>query len=182
MNNDFLKEAWQDAAGTPTEKSTLQHMLLESKHPVLKKTRRQIIWEVIAFTAFLLVYNDFFDGAQKQLYANAMLISGFALVILHHISGYFLLRKQITDLPVKAALEKRLRTLRRFAIISVGCRVLAAACLLVFFASVIKFTPVKYWMLAGIVLLFITQLSLLGLLWKKRIASVRSVVNSWQMD
>ncbi|BAV08834.1 hypothetical protein SAMN05421788_101288 [Filimonas lacunae] len=181
MSNDVLKDIWNSASADADSKIALQQLLVQSKHPVFKRIRRQIVLEVISFTLFLLIYNDAFDGNQKPVYANVLLLAGMLLVIAHHVSGYFLFGLRVAELPVKAVLENRIHALRRFAILSVACRLLAAVCLLVFFISVVQFTIVKYWMLAGIGLVFSVQLGWLGLLWKKRVATVKNAVDSLQM-
>src|SRR5690606_35479207 len=92
---DTLKSAWKGMGTEHTQQEKLRGMLLERRHPVLKDIRRQMILEVIIFSALLLVYYDFFDGDRKPLYANLLLAGALLFAVLHSIGGYLLARRKI---------------------------------------------------------------------------------------
>lgn len=147
----------------------------ESGHPVLKGIRKQLIIETVIFTLFLFVYYDFFDGHRKPLFANVVLVMGLLVAIIHNILGYVLTRRPVMGDTIKESLKVKLASLKTYAVVSVGCRVLVAGCLLLFFMQVVRFTMEKYWMLAAILLVFIVQLVLLGRIWMKRIKRLKAV-------
>lgn len=177
MNEKYLQEAWQAATGKSKNEDVLKSMLLESKHPVLKRIRRQALWEGACFTVFLLAYYDLFDGNTKPLYANLLLVAGVVLIILHHAWGYLLTKRRMGCANVSASLQSFVRAVRLLGITSIVCRLLAVLCILLFFTSVITFTVTKCWVLAGAVLVVLVQLVLLAVMWMNRVKAIQSAVN-----
>lgn len=178
MERDALISAWQAAETTSKNNAELISMLKDGQHPVLKHIRRQLIIEIIAFTVFLFLYYDFFDGDQKPLYANLLIAGGMSLVVVHNILGYVYTRRTFTGNNIKQSLENYLVSLKKHATISIMCRALMAGCLLLFFVSVINFTANKYWSLAALILILFVQLIVLRGIWLGRIAKIRSVIDS----
>jgi uncharacterized membrane protein len=178
MEQDALQSAWRAANTAPKNNSELIAMLREGQHPVLKHIRRQIIIETIAFTIFLFLYYNLFDGDRKPLYANLFIAAGMSLVIIHNILGYVFTKRSFTGNNIKQSLEHHLVSLKKHAIISIMCRALMTGCLLAFFASVISFTAGKYWALAALVAIFSGQLIALWGIWLRRIRKLQSVVES----
>lgn len=178
MERDTLIAAWQAADATSKNNAELISMLQEGQHPVLKHIRKQLIIEIIAFSIFLFVYYDFFDGDQKPLYANLLIVGAMILVIIHNILGYIFTRRSFKGNNIKQSLEGHLVSLKKHAAISVTCRTLMAGCLLLFFTSVINFTASKYWALIAIVLIFLIQLIVLWSLWQKRIRKLGGTIES----
>jgi hypothetical protein len=180
MDEDILRSAWRGMAPTPKTNAAIKNMMRESAHPVLKRIRKQLIIETLAFTLLLFVYYDFFDGHRKPLIANVLLVTALLFAIIHNILGYVLTRRPVMGNTIKASLTAHYTTLRKFAVVSVGCRVLLAGCLLLFFTQVIKFTPEKYWMLATILVVFMVQLVLLWRMWMKRLAQLKGVADDFE--
>ncbi len=176
MENDALKSAWQDLPTPQKSNPELKSILHESAHPVLKGIRRQLLIELVGFTAFLLVYYDFFDGDRKPLYANMLLVSAMLLVMAHNIAGYLLTRRGIKGNTIRQSLEDRLGDMKTYAIVSVALRVLAAACLWFFFMSVVTFDAHRYWLLAVVVVLVLVQITALSRIWLGRLKRMREVI------
>ena len=166
MENDQLKSMWSNLGDTPKDQQTLKTM--KSAHS-FRKMRRQLLIETIAFILFLIVYYDFFDGDKKPLYANIALIAAALFVIIHSFLGYKLATTALHGDTIRHSLTNSLSRLRKYAFISVSSRVFAAACLLIFFTSVIKFTSYKYISLSIILAIFCLQIIMLWNIWKKRI-------------
>lgn len=177
MEQDALKSAWQDMVTEPQNNNHLKSMMRETTHPVLKRMRKQLIIETIAFTIFLFVYYDFFDGNRKPLYANVLLVAAMLLVILHNIITYLLTRGRNKGNTIKQSLEAYLVKMKVHAAVSVVSRVLMAGCLLLFFTSVIAFNSNKYWILAAIILVFVIQIALLARIWRNRIRGMKRTIN-----
>lgn len=170
--------AWQAAETTSKNNAELITMLKDGQHPVLKHMRRQLIIETIAFTIFLFLYYDLFDGDRKPMYANMFIITGMLIVIVHNIIGYIFTKSQLQGSNLKQSLELHLVSLKKHATISIICRALMASCLLLFFTSVMSFNANKFWSMVTIVLILSIQLIVLWSLWRKRIAKLKGTIDS----
>jgi hypothetical protein len=179
MKEDILKSAWQDVSPEPKSNEAIKSMMREGAHPVLKGIRRQMIIETVAFTVFLLVYHDFFDGNRKPVYANVLLVMGLLLVVIHNVVGYVLAKKPLTGDTIRQSLTTHLAKMKVFAVISVISRMLAAGCLLLFFTCVIRFTAGKFWIMSAVVIMFLIQITLLSGIWAKRIKQLRRAINDF---
>ena len=179
MEQDALKSAWQGIVGIPKTNTEVKLMMQESAHPVLKRIRKQLIIETIAFTVFLFVYYDFFDGDRKPLYANVLLVAAVLFNIVHNIMGYVLTKSGVKGNNIKQLLEAHLSKMKVYAAVSVACRVLVAGCLLLFFALVITFNSNKYWILAVTILVFFMQIVLLSGIWANRIRQMKKTTDNW---
>jgi hypothetical protein len=179
MEQDALKSAWQGMDANPKTNKELSAMMHESAHPVLKRIRKQLILETVAFTAFLFVYYNAFDGDRKPFYANLLLVMAMLFVIAHNIIGYMLTKRPVNGNTVKQSLYNQWLQLKTYATVSVASRVLSATCLLLFFTSVITFNTNKYWMLAAIILLFVIQIIVLSGIWMKRVRKMKETIDSF---
>jgi hypothetical protein len=177
MNDELLQAAWQGATPEKQTPEALKNMLAESKHPVLKRIRKQLLIELPGFGAFLLVYYDFFDGDRKPAYANALLITGVVLVLLHNVWGYLLTRNRMDAGNVTITLQRHANRLRSWAITSVVCRAIAFVCILLFFTSVVTFTQTKLWLLAGAAVVAFIQIAILAAMWANRIKQINNIIN-----
>ncbi len=70
MELDALQSIWQHSDQAPKTTTEIKTMMLERTHPVLKRIRRQLIIESIAFAFFLVTYYNFFDGDKKHFHAK----------------------------------------------------------------------------------------------------------------
>jgi hypothetical protein len=179
MEQDALKSAWEGMPGKPKDQGALKRMMQERNHPALKRARRQLIIEAVAFGIFVILYYDLFDGDRKPVYANVLLVAAVLLTIGHNLMGYLLLKRRIKGDNLKRSLEDHLHKIKAFAVAAVAGRALTAACLLIFFASAIAFSTYKYWLLAGVVLVFAVQMALLAGLWKKRISELKGTLDGF---
>ncbi|RYY56842.1 MAG: hypothetical protein EOO09_05045 [Chitinophagaceae bacterium] len=182
MNDDFLKTAWEGISPDQENKKDVKAVWNKGGAPVLRTIRKQLVIELLAFIVFLFVYYDFFDGDRKPFYINVLLVVAVLFTIANNINGYLLAGMRLDGDSIRHSLLTRLKKIRVFATLSILFRVVAAACLLVFFTSVIRFTNYKYWLLAGLVLVFAIQLSLLFFLWRKRIVELKRVIENFQPE
>jgi hypothetical protein len=179
MELDTLQSAWQNNEPAPKGNSEISAMMRERTHPVLKRIRRQMIIEGIAFTFLLFAYYDLFDGDQKPVYVNVLLVAAMLFALVHTLMGYKLAKGGVTGSTIKQALNNQLSKLKVYALISVISRVGVAGCLLFFFTSIITFTAQKYWLLAAMILLFVIQIMLLSGIWLKRIRQIKNAMESF---
>ena len=178
MNQDALKSAWQSL---PPEKShvSLKSIIRERHRPIMNRIRIQIIIETTAFTLFLLVFNDFFDGDQKPIYATWLLGSALAFAILSNLIWYKFIRFHPTGNNISELLHRRIAAMKTYAWISIGSRIFLALSLLLFFTTVITLSATKYWILAGIISVFIVQMALLIRVWTRRISRLSEIYDSF---
>ena len=178
MAKDPLQSAWQQMPAETTNSKAIQSMIQVGDHPVLKRIRRQLIIETVAFAALLLVYYDIFDGDRKPFVANVLLVAGLVLSIVHNLIGYRLTGSRLQGGTLIASVQKQLAKMKTYAVFSVLSRGMAGGCLLFFFSMAITYTTNKYWILAGIVLLFVIQLFLLYRVWARRIGELQQTVGN----
>lgn len=179
MELDQLKSGWNtlDVPAKTTEE--LKTMLLESKHPVLKEIRKQFIIEIAGWSAFLFCYYTMFDGDQKPLWVNLVLIITMLSSLLHNLSGYSFSRFLPGGDSIKASLDRYMKKIRTYASISIFSRILLISGFMLFFTFNIQFTTTKYLLLAAAALVFVLQLLWLSRLWTKRISALRNTINNF---
>ena len=176
MEIDDLKSDWNAVQSIPKSEETLLLMLQENKHPVLKSIRKQIVIEVTAWCVFLMVYYSMFDGAEKPLWVNLVLISTLLLPLLHSIYGYYYNKYLANGSNVKKALEQLYNRLKNYALFSVVVRIGFVCGLLLFFTYNIDFTTTKYYSLLVISIVFLIQLFVLYRIWNKRLKRIRATI------
>ena len=176
MELDELKSDWKNLTPDTKTGDALRQMIQKNSHPVLKGIRRQLVIETALFTVFLLVYYSGFDGSQKPLYANVLLVTAMLLVIGHNILGYLAAQNIVIGSDLKVSLENYLAKVRRYAIVSVSSRAAASMCLLLFFSSTVTFSSGKLLILLGMILVIPVQVFFLSRIWRKRIRSLKKVL------
>ena len=174
MEQDPLKSAWQNVTGHQRSNTELQAMIQERSHPVLKGIRKQVIFESIAFTIFLFVYYDFFDGDKKPFYANLFLVCALLIIILLNMAGYVFTKWPSKGENIKQSLQHQASKMKIYAISSIAGRVLYMACFLLFF---MVGAPVKIWFFVGIILIFIAQMVRLSKIWIRRLSELQAAIS-----
>jgi hypothetical protein len=175
---DPLKEAWKGAGSSSKSTADIKEMLKENKHPVLKKIRMQMIVEILGFSVFGVVYYDFFDGHQKPLYANVILVASLLLVIFHNLTGYINARRSVEGNNLRVSLEKYQHQLKTFALVSILSRITYTAGLSIFFVSTID---TRLWALFFLLALLGVQVAILIRMWRNRLRAINTTVGSLKM-
>jgi hypothetical protein len=179
MELDQLKSTWNTSEIPTKTTQELKTMLLESKHPVLKEIRKQFVIEIAGWSVFLLCYYTMFDGDQKPLWVNFVLVITMLSSLLHNLSGYSFSRFLPEGNNIKSSLDRYLKKIRTYASISIFSRILLMTGFMLFFTFNIQFTTTKYLLLAAVVLVFSIQLIWLGKLWAKRISALKDTINNF---
>jgi hypothetical protein len=182
MEIDELKSVWKNIETPAKTTEEIQLMLLENKHPILKKIRKQLTLEIIIWSVFLFCYYNIFDGDKKPMAINIILISGFLLSLVHNLMGYRSTKYLLNGSTIKESLENYLSGVKSYAIISILSRVLLMTGFILFFTYGIHFNAGKYLSLAVIILIFLIQLFLLYRLWAGRLKNFRISVESLADD
>lgn len=155
----------------------LKEMLLENKHPVLRQISRQLTIELCGSSAFLFCYYTMFDGDQKPLLINLLLVASIIASLVHNVSGYNLSKHLLKDGNLVASLRYYLLKMKKYAFVSVLSRALFTSGLLTFFCYNITFTPIKYYLLAGCIFLIPIQIVVLSFIWSKRVRVLKSSID-----
>lgn len=174
MEINDLKSAWNTVDAPDKNALELQNMLKENRHPVLKGLRKQLTIEITGWSAFLLCYYTMFDGDQKPLIINILLVFSILISLLHNISGYYFSKNLPQQGTLLGALKHYLNKMKWFAGISIFSRALFAIGLFVFFSYNVNFTNTKYWLLALGSILVLVQLATLTKIWRSRIKELSS--------
>ncbi|WP_158858478.1 hypothetical protein [Lunatibacter salilacus] len=170
MNLDELKWSNASFADEQISKETLVGLLGVNKHKVLKRIKTQLIIESIAWSAFLAVYYDFFDGHLRSGIWNGLLVVAICLLLIHNLLGYQVTNNPINGINILESLSNYLLKLRRYAYLSISARILAILILFGYFLSAMDVFEIRhYWSFAFLLLLVSTQAYLLWQIWSKRI-------------
>ena len=178
MEADDLKSYWKSMEPVSRDKETLLLMLQENQHPVLKSIRKQILFEITGWVLFLIVYYSMFDGAEKPLWVNLVLILSLLLPIFHSIYGYYHNKYLTNNLNVKLALEQLYNRIKKYAFLSIISRVGFISGLLLFFTYNIHFTTTKYFLLLFLGVIILIQLVVLYRIWNSRIIQIRDCMDA----
>ena len=169
MHTDPLKAAWN---AIPEEHTTN----ISIKNPVLNDIRRQLTIESIAYSIFLLIYYTGFDGNNKSLMMNAILVISVSLLLLHNISGYIITKNNIPANNLKQSLSTYLQKIKRFALLAIASRAIAFSGIMLFFMSNISWSTTKYLSLAAIICILGIQIFSLRKIWIARINKISRVL------
>lgn len=179
MELDQLKSTWNTSEVSSKTTEELKTMLLESRHPVLKEIRKQFAIEIAGWSVFLLCYYTMFDGDQKPVLVNLILVIAVLCSLFHNLMGYNFSKYLIGGSNVKTSLERYLSKIKSFAVVSVCTRLLFMAGFLLFFTYNIQFNAIKYLLLGATGLVFLAQLVWLGNLWNKRIRTLARTIGDF---
>lgn len=179
MELDDLKSDWNAIQPIPKKEETLLLMLQENKHPVLKSIRKQIVFEVLAWSVFLMVYYSMFDGATKPFWVNLVLITSLLMPMLHSFYGYYYNKYLADGSNIKVALEQLYTRLKNYAFITIIARVGFICGLVLFFTYNIHFTTTKYFLLGFILVVFSIQLFVLYRIWLKRLSALQETIKAF---
>lgn len=174
MNLDELKSNWENAGTGKKSREELFMMTKIRNHPKLNRIRIKLVIESILLIAFLIVYNNIFDGGNKPLWANITLIIGAALFMLTDFIGYLTLQNPISGNNIKNSLNAFHLKLKRITFFSLIASFIFSLSVVLFFASTVVFTKSKYLMLAGMIITMIVLIYVSYKNWMLRINLIRS--------
>ena len=182
MELEDLKSDWQNADVAFKNEADLLKMTRIKNHPSIKRIRTKLILETICFAFFLSVYYDWFDGDQKPMYANILLVSSLLLYIVNDVIGYVSIVKRMNGLDLKASLKKYLARIKQLSVFSLICTSVYSLFLLLFFTSVIHFTKEKSFILLFLVIVLFQMLFWSHRIWNKWIKSLQQQVKDFDLE
>lgn len=173
MTLDDFKWHGMDFSQSQLSKEKLMGMLGVNKNAELKKIKAQMIIETVAWTGFLAVYYDFFDGHLKPATWNALLVLAVGLVLVHNLLSYRITNNPVNGSNILDSLRNYLVKIKRYAYVSIGARVTALLTVFGFFMSSLEaFEPRHYWALICLGVLVLVQALVLWKTWSKRIVTI----------
>lgn len=175
MNIDDLKSDWQRAGNELLSEKELAMMTRVRNHPSLRKLRIKFMTEIVALIALLLLYYDGFDGAQKPLLINILLVTSIVLYIITNVLGYFQIENPPISGNIREALTGQVHSLRRLAVFSLTSSVVYAIALMVFFTYQMAFTQRKYIILSALILSSILLFYYSWISWQRKIAHFKQL-------
>ena len=178
MELDEMKSYWN--AGVTDQKSNeeIRLMFKENRHPVLKGIRQQITIELLGFTAFLLCYYSMFDGQDKPMVINIMLVTALLAQLMHHLYGYLLTKNMVSDASISVSLSVFIRKFSAYVFGSLLLRASLLAAIVIFFTYNTHFSTFRYYCLVAICLIFLMQLLLQYRIHAKRIVHLRGTLQA----
>ena len=182
MNLNELKTSWQNFGTGNKNISELEMMTKMSNHPKIKRIRIKLTIEIILLAAFIIFYNNLFDGENKPLWITVLLVASALLFILNDVLGYVNVVNPFKEITLKHSLNHYFFKLKRLAFFSILSSLLFGTSVIMFFTFTIDFNSRKYMILAGMILTMLAMVFLSYRNWTQRIAQVRSTQMEFEED
>ena len=179
METDNLKSVWQGIAPAQKSKEDLNKMCKEHSNPVLKSIKKQMIIELLGFTAFLFCYYSMFDGADKPLFVNIIITIAILAPILHHVKSYKLQKLFKGGTNLKDNLTDFVSNLKVLRVENLITRIIYISGMMLFFTYNINFSESNWWALVAILIVFSAQLFILHKVWSVRINKLKLVLQEF---
>jgi len=180
MELNELRSAWKHPEAGSKNNEELGQMLVQAKIPVLRQIQRQTIVESVALGVFLVCYYSMFDGQQKTLMVNLLLVAVGIMTVVHSIYGYILVntpdRKSCNLL---ASLQRREKQIRYFALLSVALKTAFVMALTIFFTANLELSTSRWIALVFVILVFALQMTMLMQIWIGRIKRIRKIIEDF---
>jgi len=173
MNIEELRSEWQSIKTPQIDLDRLKDMTIEKSHPVLSRIRKQLIMELIGWSAFVVICFTGLDAEQKPILANAILLLSVTLPMIFNVYGYWLSKEIIAGPDISLSLQNRIIALKNFAVISVLLRIILICGVAYFFLSTVDITQGKLMLLGAGSVFLIFPLYLLVRIWKNRICKLK---------
>lgn len=180
MENDKLKSIWNSVPTAQKSNTELTEMLKERNHPLLKAIKNQALFELVAFSIFLFCYYSMFDGTEKPLLINFLLVFAIAVNMFHHLKGYRLQQYFRASENIKDDLKSFAAKMKTYQLETIISKIVLVSGLATFFTYGIQFTEKKWLAIGIIVIIFTIQLILLNRIWMNRIRKIKATIGEFE--
>lgn len=170
-----MKDLWNASQTEHTNMETLKNMVAEKSHPVLKKIKRQLLVEIVAWIVIICVYHNAFDGDKRPGAINLVFVIGFLQAIAYNLSSYLGARNLIQGVNLSASIKEYTKKLKKFQWAAVCSRAVLMAAIITFFCYGLEIDTKRLISIAVIAVLFGIQLVLISLSWNKRIKKLTGI-------
>lgn len=175
MDIDDLKSDWQSAGQESLSEKELAMMTRVRNHPTLRKLRVKFMTEIAGLTAFLFLFYDGFDGAEKPLIINISLVISIIIYITNNALSYFHIQNPLVSGNIREALAKQIRSLKKLAVLSLTSSAVYAAALIFFLTYQTAFTQRKYIILSVLIITFLLLFYYSWITWQRKITHFRQL-------
>ena len=176
MELEDLKSNWKQAGQQTKNRTDLEKMTEVRRHPQLRRIMLKLWVESILLILFLLTYQDAFDGADKPLWLNIVLIGTALIYILSDMAGYCLIRNKVKDITLLSSLQKLVDAINKVSVLSVIGAFLFGVGLILFFSYGVTFNQTRYFILSGIMTGLIATIGWSVNIWKNRISRISELL------
>lgn len=180
MGIDNLKSVWQGIATPQKSREELNLVLKKNSYPILASIKKQIIIEALGFTTFLFCYFTMFDGADKPLVSNLIIVMAILLQLFYNYRGYLMQSNFRSSTNLSSDLKNFTGKLKIYRIEVLLARTFFVIGIIVFFTYNINFSESKWLALAVILIIFSAQLAFLYRIWSKRINRLELVLEEFK--
>ncbi|MFS4455299.1 hypothetical protein [Maribacter sp. 2304DJ31-5] len=179
MDLQNLKTSWNKINYSPKNELELEKMTAIKNHPVLKKIKIKLIIETLSISLFLMLYYSGFDGVEKPIYANVLLILGAIAYILNGVLSFQTIQKPIQGDSLKNSIKNYFNKIKNVSKISLGISIFYVSCLLLFFSSTINFNSEKKWILLFGIIVLIQAFFWSSRIWKSWLKKLALQINNF---
>nr|WP_288810961.1 hypothetical protein [uncultured Sphingobacterium sp.] len=179
MEFNELKATWNTVKTPQVSPNDIKKMLSENNHPVLKRIRKQLTIEIIGWSMFLVCYYTMFDGEQKPIWINMLLVIAILSPIIHSLMGYRFSKYLVWGSNIQEMLKNYLSKVKTYGITSIILRQIYLIGLLIFFSYGLSFNSNRYIVMSVVALIGVIQLVITCRLWKNRVNDLRNSFKSF---
>lgn len=179
MTLNELESNWNQLEPEKKSREELDMMTKIKNHPKIKRARLQFLIELIAITAFLILYYDGFDGNSKPLWVNIVLVLSALSYIFSRCTAWVIIRNPISGDNIKKSLYNFSKKLKQMIVLVVLTSLLFGLTVISFFASSIELNGSKYMVLIGMILLLLLMTYWSSRHWHMRIKNINKTLNEF---
>jgi len=176
MEDADLIKMWNDIEVPAISQAEMREMIRPRNQPVLRRIRKQLIWESSFFLLFIISYYTWFDDGSKGFYMNLLMVTGFSLYVIHDLLVYRFFNRPQKGFSIPSMLRNYRNRVRNMAAITFVFRGTASFLLICFFSSSWKFDTATIWALRVIATMLVLQLAFNLQTWLRRWKHVIKVI------
>lgn len=180
MELNELKDQWQQSGQRAVSSSELYAMTKIKHHPSLKRIRIKLLIESLALLGFLAVYYDVFNGSEKPLWVNVLLVASAVAYVLNDIAGFFATQRLVVGETLRQSVEHFRAILRRLSLFSLSFSLFFGTSAILFLSSGVSFTFEKYLLLTGLIAGFLALSYVSYRNWMRRIRRLETITAEFQ--
>ncbi|MHA4896362.1 hypothetical protein ACXZ1K_16530 [Pedobacter sp. PWIIR3] len=178
MELSEMKSLWKAVPIESTQIDEIVKMINEKSHPVLQKIKRQLVFEMLAWTVVIVLYHSAFDGNKRPAFINLAFVIGFMQAIAYNLSSYFATRNLVHGKNLTSSMKDYIKKLKKLQWTAICSRIVLMGGILMFFCYNLDMTIKRMISLGCIVAMFVFFLVMLYLTWTKRISKLTGIITS----
>ncbi|MEM9300253.1 MAG: hypothetical protein AAGA64_17980 [Bacteroidota bacterium] len=181
MDLDTIKTTWKSTGEGLLDKKQLSVMATKSEHRYINRIRRRLTVEGVFMLVFILLYYQAFDGNEKPLLVNIVLVVTSIGFVLTRYLGWVIFRNIKVNSSLKSTMLNFRAKLKRIALSTQISAFLFGLSLLLFFIIDLHFSPFKFIILCGMVITlgFLTYFS--ARVWRERLKAIKQTLTELEL-